>query len=191
MTTVIGYQTLKTTYVIAADTKLSSSQSYIGNANKIFSFGRKNNTTYIGASGHYTALLALQHELKYADAKFLNGWNSVEEIYERLIQLHAAFKERHFNFLAENDDSQFESSRFSSIVVNKSGIYSTLTEREVIKHSYHAAIGSGSNYALGILDYNSCKTSEIDLSSLFQTVSKYDPQTGSNYQTHEIHNPQF
>lgn len=136
--------------VIGADTltKFGSTKQSVDllkNFSKIMAFG-ENYLSHVGdvAFGHaIKSFLAQQTKLPTLD--------SPQNIFEFACVLHKALKNDYFlkPYKDENDD--FESSRFESLIVNPHGIFGLYALRSVDEFSKYHSFGTGYRYALGAM----------------------------------------
>lgn len=135
--------------VIAADTATTFGDLVVGtdlvaSAGKLFRF----EDTWFGVTGSVAHGYALGEALRAAQAP---DFSSPERIYRTLLQIHAILKEEAFLKTDEDDDDPYESSQMNLLLVNRSGLYSVHSYRDVIAYSQFWAIGSGADYALGAM----------------------------------------
>ncbi len=74
-----------------------------------------------------------------------------EGIFETFVKLHPLLKERFFMNTKEHDSDPYESSQFSILIANRSGIFGVESYREVFEFERFWAIGSGRRFALGAM----------------------------------------
>ncbi|MBC7942617.1 MAG: MFS transporter [Chitinophagaceae bacterium] len=74
-----------------------------------------------------------------------------EGIFETFLKLHPRLKERFFLNTKEQDSDPYESSQFSIVIANGSGIFGVESYREVFEFERFWAIGSGRRFALGAM----------------------------------------
>jgi ATP-dependent HslUV protease subunit HslV len=72
-------------------------------------------------------------------------------IFETFVGLHPKLKERFFLNTKEQDSDPYESSQFSILIANRSGIFGVESYREVFEFQRFWAIGSGRRFALGAM----------------------------------------
>ena len=123
------------------DTRLSA--KYEANP-KIFKVG----DTYIGIAGS-----SAHHQVVEAALKKLEGakFGSKDEIFDTFVRLHPQLKEQFFLNSKEDDDDPYESSQYTILMANSSGIYGVYSYREVFEFDRFWAIGSGRAFALGAM----------------------------------------
>jgi ATP-dependent HslUV protease, peptidase subunit HslV len=76
---------------------------------------------------------------------------SRDGLFETFRRLHPKLKEHYFLNTKEQDSDPYESSQFSVLVANSSGIFGVESYREVFEFDRFWAIGSGRRFALGAM----------------------------------------
>ncbi len=81
-------------------------------------------------------------------------------IFNTFVKLHPTLKDRYFLNTKEQDSDPYESSQFSILIVNHSGLFGVESYREVFEFERFWAIGSGRRFALGAMHalYSRAKT---------------------------------
>ena len=74
--------------------------------------------------------------------QWLQNWNT---------KLHPYLKDNFFLQTKEEDSDPYESSQFSVVIANASGIYGLYSYREVFEFKEFWGIGSGRSFALGAM----------------------------------------
>jgi ATP-dependent protease HslVU (ClpYQ) peptidase subunit len=131
------------TLVTFGDTRLS--HGYEANE-KLFRIG----DTLLGAAGttaHFPVLRKALGSLAPDDLKL----GSRDEVFDTFLKLHPKLKEQYFLNAKEDDADPYESSQFTVLVANASGIYGVYSYREVFEFDRFWAIGSGRSFALGAM----------------------------------------
>ncbi len=77
--------------------------------------------------------------------------HSRDGIFDTFVRLHPQLKERFFLNTKEQDSDPYESSQFSIVIANRSGIFGVESYREVFEFERFWAIGSGRRFALGAM----------------------------------------
>jgi ATP-dependent HslUV protease, peptidase subunit HslV len=77
--------------------------------------------------------------------------DSRDGLFETFSLLHPRLKDRYFLNTKEQDSDPYESSQFSIVVANASGIFGVESYREVFEFERFWAIGSGRRFALGAM----------------------------------------
>ena len=129
--------------VTFGDTRLS--HGYEAN-DKLFKVG----DTWFGLAGtvaHFPVLRRALQTLTEGELKL----HSRDEVFDTFLKLHAKLKDNFFLNTKEEDADPYESSQFSVLLVNASGLYGVYSYREVFAFDRFWAIGSGRNFALGAM----------------------------------------
>jgi ATP-dependent HslUV protease, peptidase subunit HslV len=74
-----------------------------------------------------------------------------DEVFDTFLRLHPKLKEQFFLNSKEEDADPYESSQFTALIANTSGIYGVYSYREVFEFERFWAIGTGRAYALGAM----------------------------------------
>jgi ATP-dependent HslUV protease subunit HslV len=77
--------------------------------------------------------------------------HSRDQVFETFLKLHPRLKEVFFLNTKEEDADPYESSQFTAVIANPSGIYGVYSYREVFEFGRFWAIGSGRAFALGAM----------------------------------------
>ncbi|UUZ70832.1 MFS transporter [Polaromonas sp. P1(28)-8] len=107
-------------------------------------------TSYIGMAGtvaHFPALRKAMSALAKEDLKL----GSRDEVFDTFIKLHPLLKDTFFLQTKEDDNDPYESSQFTVVIANASGIYGLYSYREVFEFKEFWGIGSGRSFALGAM----------------------------------------
>ena len=139
---------------IAADTLVTFGDTRLSNRfeanSKLFKIDTPAGPSYVGIAGtvaHFPvlrkAMLALPKD------ELLLG--SKDEVFDTFIKLHPLLKETFFMQTKEDDNDPYESSQFSVVVANATGIYGLYSYREVFEFHEFWGIGSGRSFALGAM----------------------------------------
>jgi len=100
-----------------------------------------------GAAAHF---LVLQHALAAQPVESLR-FGSKDEVFRTFTQLHPVLKQSFFLETKEEDHEPYESSQFTMLLANSSGIYGIYSYREVFEFKQFWSIGSGRSFALGAM----------------------------------------
>jgi ATP-dependent HslUV protease subunit HslV len=100
-----------------------------------------------GAAAHF---LVLQQALAAQPADALR-FGSKEQIFRTFTLLHPMLKESFFLQTKEDEHEPYESSQFTMLLANASGIYGIYSYREVFEFKQFWSIGSGRSFALGAM----------------------------------------
>ncbi len=100
-----------------------------------------------GAAAHF---LVLQHALAAQPVEALR-FGSKNEIFHTFTLLHPVLKDSFFLQTKEDEHEPYESSQFTMLLANASGIYGIYSYREVFEFKQFWSIGSGRSFALGAM----------------------------------------
>jgi ATP-dependent protease HslVU (ClpYQ) peptidase subunit len=129
--------------VTFGDTRLSS--AYEQN-NKLLQIGE----SYVGLAGslaHFPVVRSALLGLDEGQCKL----HSREDVFKTFVKLHTVLKDQFFLNPKEDEDDPYESSQFTAVIANSSGIYGVYSYREVFSFDKFWGIGSGRNFALGAM----------------------------------------
>ena len=135
--------------VIAADSQTTFGDarltaSYDSFSDKIF----HQQATWFGIAGSAAHDLVLQNALtRHKKLKFCNR----QDIFDSFRQLHHIFKEEFYLNPKEEENDPYESSQFTVVIANASGIYGLYSYREIFEFKEFWGIGSGRSFALGAM----------------------------------------
>jgi ATP-dependent HslUV protease, peptidase subunit HslV len=139
---------------IAADTLVTfgdTSLSHRFEANsKVFKVETPAGLNYVGMAGtvaHFPVLRKAMSTLP-ADQLLLG---SRDEVFETFLKLHPVLKDSFFLQTKEDDNDPYESSQFTVVIANATGIYGLYSYREVFEFKEFWGIGSGRSFALGAM----------------------------------------
>ena len=131
------------TLVTFGDTRLA--HGYESNQ-KVFRVG----DSYVGMSGttaHFPVLRKALGTLAPEELRL----DSRDAVFDTFLKLHPRLKEHYFLNTKEEDADPYESSQFTVLIANASGIYGVYSYREVFEFDRFWAIGSGRAFALGAM----------------------------------------
>ncbi|WP_431273116.1 MFS transporter [Variovorax ureilyticus] len=100
-----------------------------------------------GAAAHY---LVLQHVLAGQPVEALR-FGGKDEIFQTFTRLHPVLKDSFYLQTKEDEHEPYESSQFTMLMANSSGIYGVYSYREVFEFKQFWSIGSGRSFALGAM----------------------------------------
>ena len=129
--------------VTFGDTRLA--HGYEAN-DKVFRIG----DSWLGMAGttaHFPVLRRALGALPKQDLKL----GSRDDVFETFLKLHPKLKEQFFLNTKEEDTDPYESSQFTVLIANATGIYGVYSYREVFEFDRFWAIGSGRSFALGAM----------------------------------------
>ena len=137
---------------IAADTLVTFGDTRLTHRfeanSKIFKVETPDGISYIGMAGtvaHFPVLRKAMVTLPKEDLKL----NSRDEVFDTFLKLHPLLKETFFLQTKEDDSDPYESSQFTVVIANATGIYGLYSYREVFEFKEFWGIGSGRSFALG------------------------------------------
>ena len=139
---------------IAADTLVTfgdTSLTHRFEANsKIFEVDTPDGPSYIGMAGtvaHFPVLRKAMATMPREQLKL----SSKDDVFETFLRLHPMLKDLFFLQTKEDDNDPYESSQFTVVIANDSGIYGLYSYREVFEFKEFWGIGSGRSFALGAM----------------------------------------
>jgi len=139
---------------IAADTLVTFGDTSLGNRfeanSKIFKVDTPAGLSYVGMAGtvaHFPVLRKAMAALPKDQLKL----GSRDEVFDTFVKLHPLLKETFFLQTKEDDNDPYESSQFTVVIANASGIYGLYSYREVFEFKEFWGIGSGRSFALGAM----------------------------------------
>ncbi len=131
------------TLVTFGDTRLA--HGYEAN-DKLFHAG----ASWIGMAGTTAHFPVLRRALGSLAPDELN-LQSREQVFDTFLKLHPKLKDQFFLNTKEEDADPYESSQYTVLIANASGIYGVYSYREVFEFDRFWAIGSGRSFALGAM----------------------------------------
>ena len=139
---------------IAADTLVTfgdTSLSHRFEANtKIFKVDTPAGMSYVGMAGTVAHFPVLRKAMAALPKDQLT-LGSRDEVFDTFVKLHPILKETFFLQPKEDDNDPYESSQFTVIIANASGIYGLYSYREIFEFNEFWGIGSGRSFALGAM----------------------------------------
>jgi ATP-dependent protease HslVU (ClpYQ) peptidase subunit len=168
------------TLVTFGDTRLA--HGYEAN-DKLFKAGE----SWIGMSGttaHFPVLRKAIGSLPPEELRL----NSRDEVFETFLRLHPKLKDSFFLNTKEEDADPYESSQFTILIANPSGIYGVYSYREVFAFDRFWAIGSGRAFALGAMfaDYDRLKSAKEIAELGVKAGCEFDKNSGGPVQGHTV-----
>jgi ATP-dependent HslUV protease subunit HslV len=133
--------------VTFGDTRLAS--RFEANS-KIFKVETPAGGSFIGMAGSAAHFPVLRKAME-AMPKDQLRLGSKDEVFDTFNKLHPVLKEAFFLQTKEDDNDPYESSQFSVLIANASGIYGLYSYREVFEFKEFWSIGSGRSFALGAM----------------------------------------
>ena len=135
------------TLVTFGDTRLA--HRYEDNT-KIFRVDTDTGPSYIGMAGTVAHFPVLRKALATMPREILQ-LDSKDGVFDTFTKLHPYLKDNFFLQTKEEDSDPYESSQFSVMIANASGIYGLYSYREVFEFKEFWGIGSGRSFALGAM----------------------------------------
>ena len=139
---------------IAADALVTFGDTRVGHRfednDKLFKVEGVGGPSYVAISGTTAHFPVVRKALTALGPKRLR-LNSKDEVFDTFTLLHPVLKETFFLQTKEEDNDPYESSQFSCLIANASGIYGLYSYREVFEFKEFWAIGSGRSFALGAM----------------------------------------
>ncbi|MBC7378676.1 MAG: MFS transporter [Burkholderiaceae bacterium] len=135
------------TLVTFGDTRLS--HRYESNS-KLFKLNTVTGTSYIGMAGTVAHFPVLRHAMNSLPPDKVR-LGSKDEVFDTFTKLHPLLKDTFFLQTKEEDNDPYESSQFSVLIANGTGIYGLYSYREVFEFKEFWGIGSGRSFALGAM----------------------------------------
>ena len=139
---------------IAADTLVTFGDTRLSNRfeanSKLFKVETISGSSYVGIAGTVAHFPVLRKAMLALPKKELL-LGSKDEVFDTFTKLHPMLKETFFLQTKEDDNDPYESSQFSVVVANATGIYGLYSYREVFEFNEFWGIGSGRSFALGAM----------------------------------------
>ncbi|MES2481775.1 MAG: MFS transporter [Pseudomonadota bacterium] len=139
---------------IAADTLVTFGDTRLAHRfednTKIFRVDTDTGASYIGMAGTVAHFPVLRKALGDMPREILR-LGSKEEVFDTFTKLHPYLKDNFFLQTKEEDSDPYESSQFSVVIANATGIYGLYSYREVFEFKEFWGIGSGRSFALGAM----------------------------------------
>ena len=176
---------------IAADTLVTFGDTRLGHRfednSKIFKVDGTGGPSYVGMAGtvaHFPVLRKAMTALPKDQVRL----GSKDEVFETFSRLHAVLKENYFLQTKEDDNDPYESSQFTVVVANASGIYGLYSYREVFEFKEFWGIGSGRSFALGAMHASTAHTKtarELAVAGV-QAGCEFDKNSAGPIKAHTI-----
>jgi len=139
---------------IAADTLVTFGDTRLANRfednTKIFKVETDGGPSFIGMAGTVAHFPVLRKAIGSMPRELLKLGNK-DEVFDTFTKLHPYLKENFFLQTKEEDSDPYESSQFSVVIANATGIYGLYSYREVFEFKEFWGIGSGRSFALGAM----------------------------------------
>ena len=139
---------------IAADTLVTFGDTRLAHRfednSKIFKVDTDAGPSYVGMAGTVAHFPVLRKAIGSMPRELLK-LGSKDEVFDTFTKLHPYLKENFFLQTKEEDSDPYESSQFSVVIANATGIYGLYSYREVFEFKEFWGIGSGRSFALGAM----------------------------------------
>ncbi len=139
---------------IAADALVTFGDTRLGSRfeanSKIMRLDTPQGASYVGMAGsvaHFPVLRKAMCSLPIEQVQ-LGG---KDQIFDTFTRLHPVLKDQFFLQTKEDDNDPYESSQFSLVIANQTGIYGLYSYREIFEFKQFWGIGSGRSFALGAM----------------------------------------
>ncbi len=161
---------------------LTVSSTHVKSSSKLL----KINGNLIGLVGWTAVSNMIEHLIINKKEQF--NFDNRMNIFSTLLSLHKEMKETYYLETNEDEDQPVESNQFDSIIINKNGLFSTASYREVNEYNTYWAIGSGKRLALGALHatYNSTMLANEIAEAGVLAATEFDESCGLPLQTEII-----
>ncbi len=175
------------TVAIAADTLVTFGDTRLGHgyeANlKMFEVG----DSWIGMAGttaHFPVVRRALAALPPDELKL----HSRDQVFETFLKLHPKLKENFFLNPKEEDADPYESSQFTALIANHSGIFGVYSYREVFEFDRFWGIGTGRAFALGAMfaSYDKAKTAREVAETGVRAGCEFDKNSSGPFHAHTI-----
>ena len=150
---------------------------------KLFKVG----DSWIGMAGTVAHFPVLRRALNALPADELK-LHSRDEVFDTFLKLHPMLKETYFLQTKEEDNDPYESSQFSVVIANQTGIYGLYSYREVFEFKEFWGIGSGRGFALGAMHatYGKAKTAREVAVAGIDAGCEFDKNSGGKMDIYTI-----
>ena len=168
---------------IAADTLVTFGDTRLSNRfeanSKLFKVDTTAGPSYVGIAGTVAHFPVLRKAMLALPKKELL-LGSKDEVFDTFTKLHPMLKETFFLQTKEDDNDPYESSQFSVVVANATGIYGLYGYREVFEFNEFWGIGSGRSFALGAMyvAWDKAKTAREIATIGVQAGCEFDKSSG-------------
>jgi ATP-dependent HslUV protease, peptidase subunit HslV len=175
------------TVAIAADSLVTFGDTRLGHGyeanEKLFKVG----DSWIGMSGttaHFPVLRRVLTALPPEELKL----GSRDEVFDTFLRIHPKLKETYYLNPKEEDADPYESSQFTALIANPSGIYGVYSYREVFEFDRFWGIGTGRAFALGAMfaSWDRLKTGREIAELGVRAGSEFDKNSSGPVRAHTI-----
>jgi len=166
--------------VTFGDTRLA--HGYEAN-DKLFKVGE----SWFGMSGTTAHFPVLRRALNGLTAEELR-LASRDEVFDTFLRLHPKLKDTFFLNTKEDDSDPYESSQFTALIANPSGIFGVYSYREVFEFDRFWGIGTGRGFALGAMyaAYDKAKTAREIAEIGVKAGCEFDKNSSGPVRVHTI-----
>jgi len=166
--------------VTFGDTRLA--HGYEAN-DKLFKVGE----SWIGMSGTTAHFPVLRRALNGLTPEELR-LGSRDEVFDTFLKLHPKLKDTFFLNTKEDDSDPYESSQFTALIANPSGIFGVYSYREVFEFDRFWGIGTGRGFALGAMyaAYDKAKTAREIAEIGVKAGCEFDKNSSGPVRVHTI-----
>jgi len=114
--------------------------------------------------------------------------HSRDEVFDTFLKLHPKLKEHFFLNTKEEDADPYESSQFTVLIANASGIFGVYSYREVFEFDRFWAIGSGRAFALGAMfnSWDKAKTAREVADAGVRAGCEFDKNSAGPIKAHTM-----
>ena len=175
------------TVAIAADTLVTFGDTRLAHGYeagmKLFKVG----DSWIGMAGTTAHFPVLRRALEALPADELK-LHSRDQVFDTFLKLHPKLKDSYYLNTKEEDADPYESSQFTVLIANASGIFGVYSYREVFEFERFWAIGSGRSFALGAMHavYEKSKTAREVAETSGRAGCEFDKNSAGPLQTHTL-----
>jgi ATP-dependent protease HslVU (ClpYQ) peptidase subunit len=172
---------------IAGDTLVTFGDTRLGHGyeanDKLFKIG----DSFIGMSGttaHFPVLRRALGSLPPDELRL----HSRDAVFETFLKLHPRLKEQFFLNTKEEDSDPYESSQYTVLIANASGLFGVYSYREVFEFERFWSIGSGRSFALGAMyaSYDKLKTAREIVELGVRAGCEFDKNSGAPVRVHTL-----
>ena len=113
---------------------------------------------------------------------------SRDEVFDTFLRLHPKLKDTFFLNTKEDDSDPYESSQFTALIANPSGIFGVYSYREVFEFDRFWGIGTGRGFALGAMyaAYDKAKTAREIAEIGVKAGCEFDKNSSGPVRVHTI-----
>lgn len=171
---------------MAADTLVTFGDTRLAHRfednSKIFRVETDDGPSFIGMAGTVAHFPVLRKAMGSMPREILK-LGSKEDVFDTFTKLHPYLKDNFFLQTKEEDSDPYESSQFSVVIANASGIYGLYSYREVFEFKEFWGIGSGRSFALGAMHavYGKVKTAREVAEAGIQAGCEFDRNSSAPF----------